>query len=255
MTRTARREARQSGDRLIVNHHSAEVVKTARNAMPAGGPSWTKQTQVQFFLPTSKTQRGPLDASASSSRKEKQRLTLHRFTRGLRLSRLASTTMVRVVLGSIIAFATPNLAQSSAEQIPSASEETKDASGAGKDPVANPISTLDHTDSIKDKAEATKQDGANPWGQCLQKKPPWLMWPLFCCPTSTTGRYSEFQVQRLAISGTVLSLAVTGEGFARIWLVMDCSSIYIRRALIKMSRLVVLRLAARSYKIRSFRSI
>jgi hypothetical protein len=56
------------------------------------------------------------------------------------------------------------------EQLQSASEETKDALGADKDAAANPISTLDHLDSIKDKGEATNQDGANPWGPVPTEK-------------------------------------------------------------------------------------
>ena len=80
------------------------------------------------------------------------------------------TTVLGVVLGSIIAVATSTSAQSMPEQLPSASGKTKNALGAGKDPDANPMSTLDHIDSIKDKAEATNQDGANPWGPVPTEK-------------------------------------------------------------------------------------
>jgi hypothetical protein len=80
------------------------------------------------------------------------------------------TTVLGVVLGSIIAVATPTSAQSLPEQRPSASGKTKDALGTGKDQAANPMSTLDHIDSIKDKAEGTNKDGANPWGPVPTEK-------------------------------------------------------------------------------------
>src|SRR5262252_5176230 len=86
------------------------------------------------------------------------------------IARKALTTMLCVVLGQIIAVR-PTPAQSPPEQPPSASEKTKDADlGTGKEPVANTISTSDHTDSAKDKAEATDKDGANPWGPVPTEK-------------------------------------------------------------------------------------
>jgi len=56
------------------------------------------------------------------------------------------------------------------EQLPSASEQTKDALGAGKSPFAQPMSTVD---SMKDKAEATNQDEANAWGPVSTEKASW----------------------------------------------------------------------------------
>ena len=94
-----------------------------------------------------------------------------RFTSGIRLSRLASRAVLCVVLGLIIAVATPTLAQSPPEQSSSVSEKITDAySSTGKDPVANPISTSDHTDSNKYGAEATDKDGANSWGPVPTEK-------------------------------------------------------------------------------------
>lgn len=66
--------------------------------------------------------------------------------------------------------ATPTSAQSPVGQLTSASEQTKNAMGAGKDAIVNPINTLDHIDSIKDKTEVTNQDGANPWGPVPTQK-------------------------------------------------------------------------------------
>ena len=97
---------------------------------------------------------------ASPSNRKEKRLTPHRITSELRLTRLALATGLVIVLGWIIALAPPTSAQSTLEQFPSTSEETKDAFAAGKDPVANPISTY----PIKDKAEATNQAGADSWG-------------------------------------------------------------------------------------------
>src|SRR5262249_19387132 len=85
----------------------------------------------------------------------------YRFTVGLRLCRLALTTMLCVVLGGILAGATPTPAQSLSEQLPSASEKTKHTDvGTGKEPVANPSGNSEHIDSS---AEATLKAGANPW--------------------------------------------------------------------------------------------
>lgn len=95
---------------------------------------------------------------------------MYRFTGHLRLSRLARTGVFCAVLGWITTFAAPTSAQSPVEQFPSASEQTKAAFGAGKDPVGNPITTVDHIDSIKDRAEATNQDGTNPWGPAPTQK-------------------------------------------------------------------------------------
>ena len=79
--------------------------------------------------------------------------------------RLASNIVLCVVLGHIILVARPTPAQAPPEQLPSASEKTKDADFATrKEPVTKPISTSDHVDSTKDKAEAIDKDGANPWG-------------------------------------------------------------------------------------------
>src|SRR5215469_14831729 len=86
-------------------------------------------------------------------------------------ARKALTTMLCVVLGQIIAVARPTPAQSPPEQLPSESEKTKDADlGAGEEPVTNTISTSHHIDSIKDKAEVTSKDGANPWGPVPTEK-------------------------------------------------------------------------------------
>jgi len=75
------------------------------------------------------------------------------------------------VLGGILAGATPTLAQSPPEQLPSASEKMTDANlGARKKTIAKPISTSDHIDSTKDKAEATDKDGANLWGPVPTEK-------------------------------------------------------------------------------------
>ena len=90
-------------------------------------------------------------------------MTLYRFPRRSRLSRLASTILLSVVLEQMIAVGTPTSAQSPPEQLPSASEETNHALGADKGSVANPI-------NIKDKAEATNQDGANLWGPVPTEK-------------------------------------------------------------------------------------
>jgi porin len=93
------------------------------------------------------------------------------FRRGFRLSRLASNTVLCVVLGGILAGAAPTLAQSPPEQPPSASEKTRDADlGAGKEPVAKPIRTSEHVGSTRDKAEATGKDAANPWGPVPTEK-------------------------------------------------------------------------------------
>ena len=91
-------------------------------------------------------------------------MSLYRFTRGLRPSRLAPSAVLCVVLGLIIAVATRTLAQSPPEQFPSVSDKTTNAdSRAGEDPVATPISTSDHTDSTKDNSGASDKDGAIPW--------------------------------------------------------------------------------------------
>jgi len=87
------------------------------------------------------------------------------------IARKALATMLCVVLGQIVAVVSPTPAQSPPEQPPSASAKTKDADlGTGKEPVANTISTSDHIDSTKDKAEATDKDGANPWGPVPTEK-------------------------------------------------------------------------------------
>jgi len=102
----------------------------------------------------------------------KERECRNGFVRGL--SRLASNTMLCVVLGGILAVARPTPAQSKLEQpeqVPSAPEKTKDANlGTRKKTVAKPISTSDHIDSTKDKAEATDKDGANLWGPVPTEK-------------------------------------------------------------------------------------
>src|SRR5262249_49144806 len=93
--------------------------------------------------------------SRTTTIKRKQ-VTVYRFTSGIRLSRLASTTLLCVVPGLIIAVATPMPAQSPPEHLSSASEKTTGAdSTTGKDPLANPISTSDHADSTKYNAEVT----------------------------------------------------------------------------------------------------
>jgi porin len=98
-------------------------------------------------------------------------VTLYRFTGGLRLCRLALTTVLCVVSGRIIAVARPTSAQSPTEQIPSASEKTTYADLATrKRPVANTISTSHHIDSTRGKAGATDKDGANPWGPVSTEK-------------------------------------------------------------------------------------
>ena len=94
---------------------------------------------------------------------------MYRFT-GLRLSRLASTSVLCVVLGWITTLAVSTSAQSAVEQPPSASDQTKDAIGAGKGLLANPMSTVDHINSMKDKAEATNQDEASRWGPMPTEK-------------------------------------------------------------------------------------
>ena len=79
---------------------------------------------------------------------------------------LVSSGVLCVVLGLIIVGPTPTPAQ-----LPSASKKAKDADlGMGKEPAANTISTSDHIDSTKDKAEATDKDGANPWGPVPTEK-------------------------------------------------------------------------------------
>jgi hypothetical protein len=75
-----------------------------------------------------------------------------------------------VVLGWITTLAAPTSAQSAVEQFLSESEQTKDAVGAGKDLLANPMSTVDHIDSTKDKPEATNQDEASSWGPVPTQK-------------------------------------------------------------------------------------
>lgn len=87
---------------------------------------------------------------------------MYRFT-GLRLSRLASTSAICVVLGWITTLTVPTSAQSAVEQLPSASEQTNDAMGAGTDLLGSPMSKVDHINSMKDKAETGKQDEASPW--------------------------------------------------------------------------------------------
>jgi len=76
--------------------------------------------------------------------------------------------MLCVVLGGILAGATPTPAQSLSEQLPSASEKTKHTDvGTGKEPVANPSGNSEHIDSS---AEATLKAGANPWGPVPTEK-------------------------------------------------------------------------------------
>ena len=119
-------------------------------------------------LPTREGQPGPLGTSAPSSRADK-RLTLHRFTCGLRPSTLASTTQFCVALGLIIAAATSTPAQSLPEQLPSESEKTKDI------------------DSTKDKADPTYKDGANPWLAAPTEKAPLANLAPFLLPYFNNG--------------------------------------------------------------------
>ena len=85
--------------------------------------------------------------------------------------RLASNIVLCVVLGHIILVARPTPAQAPPEQLPSASEKTKDADFATrKEPVAKPISTSDHVNLTKNNTEATDKDGANPWGPVPTEK-------------------------------------------------------------------------------------
>src|SRR5215469_10110304 len=87
------------------------------------------------------------------------------------IARKALATMLCVVLGQIVAVVSPTPAQSPPEQPSSASAKTKGPDlGTGKETVANTISTSDHIDSTKDKAEATNKDGANPWGPVPTEK-------------------------------------------------------------------------------------
>ena len=79
---------------------------------------------------------------------------------------LVSSGVLCVVLGLIIVGPTPTPAQ-----LPSASKKAKDADlGMGKEPAGNTISTSEHIDSTKDKAEATDKVGANPWGPVPTEK-------------------------------------------------------------------------------------
>jgi porin len=85
--------------------------------------------------------------------------------------RVAWTIALCLALGSIITDPLTCHAQSPAEQLPSASEKMTDANlGTRKKRVAKPISTSDHIDSTKDKAEATDKDGANLWGPVPTEK-------------------------------------------------------------------------------------
>ena len=82
-------------------------------------------------------------------------MTVYRLTSDRRISRSLSIAGLFVVLGLIIAVATPASAQMPPEQLPSVSEKTKDATlGTGEDPVANPLSTASRDDSSKDTPEA-----------------------------------------------------------------------------------------------------
>ena len=127
---------------------------------------------------------------------------MYRFTGHLRLSRLACTSVLCAVLGWITTLAAQTSAQSPVEQFPSASEQTKAAFGTGKDPVANPITTMDHIDSIKDRAEATNKDGMNPSAPVptqkasLANRAPVLLryfnnGPVFGLPGTVTGNFWE----------------------------------------------------------------
>src|SRR5262249_27608525 len=113
----------------------------------------------------------PASHSSGLTRKG-EAANLSRLT-GLRLSRLASTSVLCVVLGLITTLTVPTSAQSAVEQISSASEQTKEAMGAGKDLLASTMNTVDHINSTKDKSEATRQDEANPWGPVLTEKASW----------------------------------------------------------------------------------
>ena len=98
-------------------------------------------------------------------------MALYRFTPGLRLSRLGSTTALCLVLSRVIAVPIPTPAQSPLEQLPSASEKTKGTVlGTRKEPVPNSISISHQNDSNKDIAEATDKDGAHPWAPVPTEK-------------------------------------------------------------------------------------
>ena len=146
-----------------------------------------------------------------------KQVTLYRFTRGLRLSRLGSTAAVCVVLGQIIAVPIPAPAQSPPEQLPSASEKTKDADlGTGKEPVANTASTSHHVDSTKDKAEATDKDGANPWRPVPTEKASLSNLAPVLLPYFNNGPVFGISGTDGVISGIVPSSVVIGEELAQI---------------------------------------
>lgn len=98
-------------------------------------------------------------------------MTLHRFTRRRRFRRFAWTTALCLILLRITAVATLARAQTPAEEAPGTSEKADNADlRPAKTPVADPTSSIDHSESTKDKRITSAHTAGDPWGPVPTEK-------------------------------------------------------------------------------------